>query len=75
MFELLIPEYAIGSMQRYSVRLSVRLSDPSIDRFSSVRRVAAVGPADMRYRSTAAAVMRCSSTAHNSKCEQCHVVS
>jgi len=44
------------------------------------RRVAAVGPASRRYRSTAAAARRHSNMAHSStalgsKCEQCHVVS
>ena len=43
-----------GSMQRYGVRQSVRLSVPSIDRCSSARRVAAVGHVGRKYRSTTA---------------------
>ena len=43
-----------GSMQRYGVRQSVRLSVPSIDRCSSARRVAAVGQVGRKYRSTTA---------------------
>jgi len=42
---------------------------------TNCRRFAAVGPASMEYRSTAAAARRHSSTAFSRKCEQCHVVS
>jgi len=38
-------------------------------------RFAAVGPANRRCRSIAAAAKRCRSTAFSSKCEQCHAVS
>jgi len=62
---------------------SVRLSVPSIDRCSSVRRFAAGRPAGGRYRLTAAGARlqrRGRSTAHSnaavgSKREQCHVYS
>ena len=62
---------------------SVRLSVPSIDRCSSVRRFAAGRPAGGRYRLTAAGAQlqrRGRSTAHSnaavaSKREQCHVYS
>jgi len=56
--------------------MSVRLSVSPMDRSNSVPRVSAVGPSGRRYRSTAAAAGRRSSTAaFSSKCEQCHVVS
>ena len=55
-----------------SVRLSARLSVPSIDRCSSVRGFAAVGPAGRRYDRQRRPPC---SIVFGSKCEQCHVVS
>ena len=68
-----------GSMNRYGVRLSVRLSVPSIGRCSSRRRVCCCSPVGRRYRSTAAGALSSNGAAarrsaeKNSKCGQCYV--
>jgi len=63
--------YAAGSMYQYGVRPSIRLSVPSIDRCSSVRRVCCCGYRDQEiaYRSIAAR------PAVSSNCEQRYAVS